>query len=201
MSELPKPSRLRPPPRGVIFDMDGTLLCPVLDFDAIRADLGLPPGQPVWEAIQAMPPEARAQALEILTAREEHAARTADLQPGARELLAALRARRLALGLLTRNSRRSVEIVLARYGLHFDAIATRDDAPLKPSAEPVLHLACLMNVRPAETLVVGDYLFDLQAGAAAGARTALLVNNPPPPDWADQADAIVYRLADILDLI
>ena len=39
----------RPPAavRGVIFDMDGTLVDSRLDFDAMRREMGIPVGQPV----------------------------------------------------------------------------------------------------------------------------------------------------------
>ena len=38
---------------GVIFDMDGTLVVSPLDFVAIRAELGIAPGNGILEEIQA----------------------------------------------------------------------------------------------------------------------------------------------------
>ena len=42
------------PPRAVIFDMDGTLTRPTLDFDAIHAAVGVP--EPMLENMLAMLP-------------------------------------------------------------------------------------------------------------------------------------------------
>ena len=42
------------PIRGVIFDLDGTLTVPTLDFDAIRADIGAGDG-PILEYLQGLP--------------------------------------------------------------------------------------------------------------------------------------------------
>ena len=43
--------RTTPTPRAVIFDLDGTLTEPVLDFDAMRAEIGLPEGVPILEQL------------------------------------------------------------------------------------------------------------------------------------------------------
>ena len=38
-----------------IFDLDGTLTVAVHDFDAIRAELGLPVGRPILEELATLP--------------------------------------------------------------------------------------------------------------------------------------------------
>ena len=40
--------------RGVVFDLDGTLVVQELDFDAMRREIGLPPGTPLLEALEGM---------------------------------------------------------------------------------------------------------------------------------------------------
>ena len=47
---------------GVIFDMDGTLVEPLLDFEAIREELGIAPGEGIIEGIEAMDPPRRDEA-------------------------------------------------------------------------------------------------------------------------------------------
>ena len=44
-----------------IFDMDGTLTIAQHDFDAIRAELGLPEGLPILESLDQLPPEEASQ--------------------------------------------------------------------------------------------------------------------------------------------
>jgi hydrogenase maturation factor len=91
----------------------------------------------------------------------------------------------------------------------FDVIVTRDDdgiAP-KPAPDGVLHAAAAMGVPAAETLVVGDFLLDMQAGRAAGAVTAFLLNHGAPGDGeADEPDAadcdfVVGRLPELMEVV
>ena len=94
---------------GVIFDMDGTLVEPLLDFAAIRTELGVPHDQGILEALDARPgPERRADHARLLD-RELAAAQRAHLLPGAAETLAAIRAAGLKTALLTRNARAAME--------------------------------------------------------------------------------------------
>src|SRR3954470_20937385 len=99
--------------RGVIFDLDGTLVDSGLDFDAIRREMSLPVGVPILEALAEIAPGQRLDdCLQILHRHERAGAERAAVMPGARELLDALRERGLEQGLLTRNSRHSTNLVL-----------------------------------------------------------------------------------------
>ena len=57
--------------KGVIFDMDGTMTLPVLDFKGIRDSLGLAPGTDILPTVQKYPPEERAKAMAIIEEYEE----------------------------------------------------------------------------------------------------------------------------------
>jgi hydrogenase expression/formation protein HypE len=54
---------------------------------------------------------------------------------------------------------------------------------------------------PHQVLVVGDYLFDIQAGRSAGARTALIIGENPPPDYATLADHVIRTLSELLPIL
>ena len=187
----------------VIFDLDGTLTRPYFDFDAIRQEIGLPtePRTPILEAVEQMTPQERARAEAILHRHEEDGARASELQDDARDVVAAIRNQSIPVALLTRNSRRSVETVIAKHGMKFDWIHTRQDGPIKPSPESVLNICRQFGVPAASAWVVGDYLFDLQAGNAAGATTVLMIGDGPRPDFADQADYVIRRLHELLRLL
>ena len=114
-------------PRALLFDMDGTLTEPLLDFPAIRAEIGVG-DRPLLEAIALMSPDQRATAEAILHRHEEHAATQSTLNPGCDELIAWVRQRNLATALITRNSRASAASVLQRHGLAFDVLITRRGA-------------------------------------------------------------------------
>jgi len=180
----------------IIFDLDGTLLEPALDFDAIRAQIGLPPGTTILEAMDTLSEAERVRAGAILDRHEAEAADRSRLMPGAGELLDWLRARGIRTAVLTRNSRRSVERACRRHGLAFDAVVARGDHVPKPSPDGARHLMTTLGTGPEETIVVGDFRFDMEAGAAAGCRTIALVSDPVPT-WASEATWIAADLAEV----
>jgi len=103
--------------------------------------------------------------------------------------------RGLKSGLVTRNSRKSVDVVLGSLGVRFDAVVSREDAPPKPAPDPVL-LACRrMGVEPAAAMFVGDFEFDLLAGRRAGVTTVLL--RSPALRSSERADLAVDSLTEL----
>ncbi len=185
---------------AVIFDLDGTLTVPYLDFDAIRAEADLPPG-PILESLERLSAAERARVQRILDRHERDAAENSTLQAGAVETVRQLRERGFAIGVLTRNTRQWTAYVLAKHGLTVDALRCRDDGTVKPSAEPVLRLCADLKADPQRSWVVGDHLFDILAGAAAGARTVLMVGDRELPEYAAQADHVIRRLEGLLALV
>ncbi len=189
------------PPKAVVFDLDGTLIEPLLDFDAMRAEIGLPPG-PILEQLAHADAATRARADEILRRHEREALARATLADGCAELLARLATVGIPVAILTRNVREVVDIFVSTFGFTFAGVYTREDGPHKPSPAGVLALCAKMGVAPAETLVVGDYKFDILAGRAAGCRTALVTSTHSPtaaelPDWGPP-DLVVASLRDLL---
>lgn len=183
---------------AVIFDMDGTLTRDRHDYDLIRTEIGLG-REPILEAVQRMSDAERRRAEEILHRHEAAAAADSELQPNAEAVLRRLTNAGIPVALMTRNSRMSVETLLARHQLRFDLIRTREDGPFKPSPEPVLALCAALRVRPADSWVVGDYRYDIDCGRAAGATTVLLHGGPQPPDWAREADFVIADLMQLFE--
>ena len=159
-----------------LFDMDGTIYDSGIDFLAIRERLGLPQdGMPILEQLRAASPEARERGTELLHSAEAEGAANGQLIPGTRELLSWLRARDVRCGLITNNSRRSVEAVLAKHLLIFDLILSRDDGPAKP--EPDLFLKALnrLDGEPSRAVAIGDTHLDALAAHRAGIQEIYLV--------------------------
>jgi HAD superfamily hydrolase (TIGR01509 family) len=184
--------------KGVIFDMDGTITECDVDFEAIRREANIP-NVPILEYIEGLEGPERREVLAVLERHEARAAGSSRLRKGVVEILEELREKGIKTALLTRNSRRSVETILKRHNLKFDVIVSRDDAPPKPSPQPVLLISKKLGLRPRELLVVGDFHFDVQAGRSAGARTAFLLNSNyhPPQD----ADYHLHNLEDLLKIV
>jgi len=106
---------------AVIFDLDGTLTEPVLDFDKIRSEMGIDSeSEDILTAMEAMDPVRQKQAQTILTRHEHHAAQHAQLNDGVPELLSELRKRKIPIGLLTRNTRENTLFVARQHQLDFE---------------------------------------------------------------------------------
>ncbi len=189
---------------AVLFDFDGTLTCPgALDFAAVRREIQCLADRPVLEFIQSLPSaEARRRAHEILDAHEAAAAAASQPAPGAESLVAWLAAQRIPCGILTRNSRRSVQRALGNFDAigveNFAVIVTRESpvAP-KPSGDGVLLAAERLGIAPERILVVGDFDFDMEAGRRAGALTAHVGGG----DRVPPCDFPVAELAALQDVI
>jgi HAD superfamily hydrolase (TIGR01509 family) len=171
--------------------MDGTLTRPMLDFAVIKAEMSIG-NRPILEALAEMDDAARRLAEAVLLRHEEHAAENSTLNPGCGELLEWLHAKGIAVALITRNSRRSVETVLARHRLSIDVLVTREDGPFKPDPAPLL-LACRkLSVQSHEAWMIGDGQYDVEAGAAAGIPTVWISHGRSRPfdaiPWQEAVD-------------
>jgi HAD superfamily hydrolase (TIGR01509 family) len=181
--------------RGVIFDLDGTLVDSRLDFDAMRVEMELPPELPILESLE---PRHAERCHEILHRHELEGAERAVLLPGVRELVEALHARSIHQAVATRNSRQITETTLSKLDLPFDLVLTRDDGPVKPDPWAVHEGARRWSVATEEIVVVGDHRFDVECGRAAGSRTVLLTHPIDPRSYAngEQADLVLASLAE-----
>jgi HAD superfamily hydrolase (TIGR01509 family) len=199
-----KPFRLN----AVFFDFDGTLTQPgALNFSVIKNKLGCPQELPVLEYIEGIPDLVqREKAFDLLDEFEKEGAVNSMPNPGAEDLLSHIRLKGLPIGLITRNSLESVKTALKNFQStslsDFDIIITRDVPVLpKPSAEGVLLAARKLKIEPDTILMVGDYLFDIQAGKRAGAITVHLDIQSNLDKTHVGSDFSVSNLSDIKSII
>jgi HAD superfamily hydrolase (TIGR01549 family) len=186
--------------RGVIFDMDGTITAPNLDFAGIKAAAGIGDVD-MLDYLRAATGAEYERIHKLLMRFEEGGVANAKLNRGARTLLNALAKRRIPTALLTRNSRRSVDAVCRKLKFKFDVTVTREDGPHKPSPEPIWQIAKRWKAKPRELLMVGDYKWDVLCAKNAGTSCAILINGGSVPDWAKDADFVIKRLTDVIDIV
>ncbi|MBN1556652.1 MAG: HAD family hydrolase [Lentisphaerae bacterium] len=180
---------------AVIFDLDGTLTRPVLDFRAIRRELDLPEGD-LAELIARLAPAERRRAWAVIEAHEARALENRELQEGCLDLLRACRRHGLKVGLVTRNSRRSADDFCRAYAVRFDGVVTREFPRLKPHPAPVRHLIEQWRLDPGRVLMVGDYRHDIESGRAAGTQTCFF-QNPGLPSYGRRADFVVSSMREL----
>jgi phosphoglycolate phosphatase len=174
----------------VVFDWDGTLsdstAAIARAIQDAAADLGLPVpddatashviGLGLHEALALAVPTLPTERVAEFSARyrEHYFAREGQLVlfPGARELIAELRAAGVRLAIATGKSQRGLQRALAAAGLAAEFTASRcaDQTHPKPHPAMLLELTEELMVNPDRTLMVGDTTHDLQMAEAA--RTA-----------------------------
>lgn len=190
--------------RAVLFDFDGTLTVPgLLDFPAIKKAVKCPDNSTILEFIAGLASEKeRKKAMSVLEEYEEKAAKMASPNEDAEELLGRLKDLNLKLGILTRNSIRSVKTAMKsfrRISRHdFSVVITREHGlRLKPHPDGVLEACRLFGIAPTELMVVGDYIYDIQAGQTAGALT-VFIESSHTAKWPDPpADFTIKRLDEL----
>jgi len=186
--------------RHWIFDMDGTLTVAQHDFDAIRQELDLPPDQPILEALAGLPETEADARMRKLDAIELQIAATAQSQEGVVELLERLQAKRVNTGIVTRNNLPSTLLTLTVCGLTDfftdKDIVSRGCALPKPNPDGVFTLLNRWQGLTDHTVMVGDYLFDMQCGRGAGVTTVYF--DPDSENrWNQYADIVVGSLKEL----
>ncbi|HZX05241.1 HAD family phosphatase [Kribbella sp.] len=111
--------------------------------------------------------------------------REVTFQPGALELLRALRKEDVPCGLVSASYRSMIDAVLGHLPPDlFDVIVAGDEVTLgKPNPEPYLTAAERLGVDPAYCVVIEDSLTGTQAGTAAGMYVVAV------PQWISIPDA------------
>jgi len=183
-----------------IFDLDGTLTLPVHDFEYIRRELDIPQIADILGHLDSLP-EAEASIRHTrLHQIELELARKAEPSDGAVEMLTKLRKSGALMGILTRNDRDTALLTLETIGVgHYFALENilgRSEVLPKPDPAGIHHLLSKWGADPADAVMVGDYLFDLQAGRAAG-TTTVHVGRPDGKSWPEFTDLAVASLTDL----
>jgi len=214
-------------PAAVLFDLDGTLVDTYRLYlecyrRALAPYLGYPPRDN--EIVSRRPSSERrfleewigvehtaaCHAAMLEHYRALHGALGEGLYDGVREMLAALRAGGLRLGIVTGKGRTAWETTERALELgSFEVVVTDDDVRRpKPDPEGVLAALRALGVPAADALYVGDSAGDLRAGRSAGTRVAAALwpktapgerdafveeIRPLAPDWAFEHPADLTR--------
>ncbi|XP_071720425.1 haloacid dehalogenase-like hydrolase domain-containing protein At2g33255 [Rutidosis leptorrhynchoides] len=204
--------------KGVVFDMDGTLTVPVIDFTAMyKAVLGedqytkiksnSPSGIDILHHIEQWSPDKQQKAYEVIADFEQQGMDRLQIMPGAAELCGFLNSRNIRRGLITRNVKSAVDLFHERFGMSFSPALSREFRPYKPDPAPLLHICSTWEVEPHEVLMIGDSLKDdVACGKRAGAVTCLLdeTGRYDSPEYANvelKPDYKVSSLAQVHSLL
>lgn len=207
---------------AVLFDLDGTLVEPTIDFEAMNQAVhrlaeafghlakGIP-RLPALETIArvrgdlAKEDADRAEAferaaLEALVDIEVEASKRARAYKGAVRMLCILVEYGLKVGIVTRNCRLAAEEILRRNPLYYDVLLTRDDVPyVKPDPRHLLAALERLGSRPERAVMCGDHPMDIRAGRAIGAFTVGVLRPGMGSEVFEEEppDLLLARVADL----
>ncbi|MET0594213.1 MAG: HAD-IA family hydrolase [Polyangiaceae bacterium] len=209
-----------PEPRGVVFDLDGTLIDSAGDIAAAVNHALVENGRkalPMATIRRFVGDGARSLCARAVGLPEKHPdvdkvldsytafylAHPTDhtrWMPQARAVLDELRRFRLAIA--TNKPRDTTDVVLARLGVRslFSAISAGGDvAMIKPSPDPLFHVAKQLGLAANEMVMIGDGPQDVEAGRRAGCRTIGVQGGFVGPERliAAQPDVIISSLAEL----
>ena len=128
------------------------------------------------------------------------------LMPGAATTLHALRAMQLLTAIVSRRRQRVILAQLDKFQLHpyIDTIVGREDvAQMKPAPDALLVAAARLGVSIDQCLMVGDSPNDIQAGKAAGTKTAAVLTGPYPRATieAEHPDVVLATIGDLVTVL
>jgi phosphoglycolate phosphatase-like HAD superfamily hydrolase len=108
------------------------------------------------------------------------------------------------LAILTRNTMPVVKHTLQACKIdHFfplEHILDRDSCIPKPSPDGIEHLLRFWQADADDTVMIGDFLYDLEAGKAAGVAT-IHVDTRGDVDWSEFTDIRVESLGEIIEFL
>lgn len=161
--------------RGVIFDLDGTIVEVPYDWRRIRGRLGTK-GDSIIGYLNGLAEPERSRKWAILRRYEDRATRAACLRPGIRALLSRLSERGVRTALVSNNRQENVEYIVRKFRLSFDLVLSRDCGCWKPSGDPFILALRRLRLARRDTVAVGDSHFDVKAAEEAGIPLVYLLH-------------------------
>ena len=119
--------------------------------------------------------------------------------PGARELIEGLSASGVRQAIASGATRAEVEFILDEFGIraYFAAVVACEDVSNgKPDPEPFLTAARMLQVEPADCVVIEDGEYGVRAARQCGMKV-IAVTNTQPRDLLASADLVVDSLTEL----
>lgn len=156
---------------AVVFDLDGTLVDLVVDWDAVATDVSavlrdhdIDPPERLWDMLDAAEGTAAAEPVEATIAEHEReGARRSERLPAADTIPDG------PVAVCSLNCSDACLLALEEHDVEVDAVVGRDSVlTRKPDPEPLLEAVRRLDVEPGRALFVGDGERDERTAADAG---------------------------------
>jgi phosphoglycolate phosphatase len=181
--------------KGIIFDLDGTLVdsrrdlaaavnrmrdecnLPALSVDTVTAHIGDGVRNLVTRSLAGTDIDVDKALPRFKQHYMQHLVDHTTCYPGVQETLEALAGRGIKCAVITNKHEAAAREILTRLGLaaFFDPIVGGDSTPyLKPDPRPLLQVAEQWRLKPEQMLVVGDHDTDVTAAHRAGMNVVFM---------------------------
>lgn len=211
--------------RGILFDFDGTLadtaITIIKRFHEVFQECGYPDvtdkqikdtiGLPLDTSFMILQPsidEKRAKELcEVYRiGYEKTALSLLQAYPGTKDVLNHFREQGFKMAVTSSKKTDIIVKMIAKLGFnsYFDALLGEDTVMhKKPAPDMALKAMELLNLKPEETIVVGDSKYDIEMGNAAGCTTIYALYGYGDPQIVAQAEpkAVVTDIYELIGVI
>jgi len=195
----------------IVFDWDGTLMDSaariVASLQAAGGDVGMDArsdlecrnviGLGMREAIEALHPGLGNAQANQFTDRYRHHFLVSSPEPerlfsGVHDILQALEARQLWLGVATGKSRKGLNRALkdTECGRYFHSTRCADETCSKPDPQMLREICEELGVEPSKTLMIGDTEYDLEMAQRAGAAALAVTYGAHEAHRLDSYDTV-----------
>lgn len=211
--------------RGVLFDLDGTLLdtapdltyalnqlrqeryLPELPVSSIRSIANLGSKAMLKHAFEMDEKDPGYASLrnQFFSLYQKHILDSTQLFPNIEKVLSHLEQRDIPWGIVTNKLTKHANVLLSALGLsrRTDCIICGDTlAKSKPDPLPIIHACQMLNAKPKDCLYIGDAITDVIASKAAGTKSLVALygyinHEDDPLTW--KADGYVNEPIEIIE--
>ena len=169
---------------AILFDWDGVIADTKLDFSEVKLKYYGDRSVMLLEDAVTLTPESRESLMRDLEDLEVCGAENASLVPGVPAILEWFEKLDIPWAVVSRNCRKSILTSAKRIGVTLPRVVrSRDDGDrVKPDPEALLEVCAQLGANAADTLLIGDYIYDMMGARRAGMR-GILVRKTIQDDW------------------
>ncbi|KYR02952.1 hypothetical protein DLAC_00435 [Tieghemostelium lacteum] len=188
--------------KGIIFDLDGTLTVPCMNFQILRERLGISQGIDVLREIKKWDTVENKRAHKIIYEFELEARNIMQIQSGTINLLEFMEQNKLLKAIHSRNSLENIKYFVDHVKPYkFDHLVGRDESvEPKPHPSGSHEISKNLNLQPDQFLFVGDSIDDVTTSKSFGSISCLLLNETNRKH-ATSADFSVESFTELQNLL
>ena len=182
-----------------LLDWDGVLADTRLDFAPLRQKYFGGRRVPLLEAVLAMAESDRAEVMAEIYRIEMEGAASATAVDGAKSLIGWLAEAKKPWAVISRNCRDSILLAAEQCGIVLPSVTlSREDPCVKPDPGALKLAAERLGAALTGCVMVGDFVYDLQAARNAGIPS-VLVRKKTGVDWEAEADFAYDTVGDFVE--